>query len=167
MSEALIRRAARTDVPALLDIYNHYVANTAISFDVIPRTLEQRLAWFEEFKPSGRFQCFVAVADGAAIGWASSGKYKERAAYETSIETSVYLAPSAHGKGLGRRLYQTLFDALAGEDIHRTYAGITLPNAASVGLHTTMGFVLVGTYREVGRKFGRFHDVAVYEKAHP
>ncbi len=167
MADILIRRAERADVPALLDIYNHYVTTTAITFDVEPRTLAQRQEWFDGFADKGRFQCFVAVKGGRVIGWASSGKYKERAAYDTSIETSVYLTPDAHGKGLGRRLYEALFDALKAEDIHRVYGGITQPNEASVGLHKAMGFHLVGTYREVGRKFGRFHDVAVYEREFP
>ena len=165
MDEVLIRRIERADVPALLDIYNHYIAHTAITFDIEPKTLDERIAWYEEFKPSGRYQCVVAVKDGTPIGWASSGKWKDRAAYDTSIETSVYLAPDVHRRGLGRRLYGMLFAALAGEDIHRAYGGITQPNEASVGLHKALGFTLVGTYREVGRKFGRYHDVAVYERA--
>ena len=101
---------------------------------------------------------------GVAIGWASSGPFKDRAAYDTSVETSVYLAPGEQGQGAGRRLYQTLFDALAREDVHRAFGGIALPNEASVGLHLAMGFHHVGTYSEVGRKFGQFWDVAWYEK---
>lgn len=167
MADIIIRRAERGDVPTLLEIYNHYVTTTTITFDIEPRTLAQRYEWFEGFSDKGRFQCFVAVGGGRVIGWASSAKYKERAAYDTSIETSVYLTPDFHGKGLGRRLYQALFDALKGEDIHRVYGGITQPNEASVGLHKAMGFHLVGTYREVGRKFGHFHDVAVYERDFP
>ena len=81
------------------------------------------------------------------------------------METSVYLAPGEGGKGLGRKLYRTLFDALAGEDVHRAFGGVTQPNEASVGLHLVMGFTYVGTYREVGRKFGKFWDVAWYAKA--
>jgi phosphinothricin acetyltransferase len=80
------------------------------------------------------------------------------------VETSVYLAPGEGGKGVGRRLYQTLFDALAGEDVHRCFGGIALHNEASIGVHLAMGFRHVGTYTEVGRKFGKFWDVAWYEK---
>ena len=157
-----IRRAEPGDQPALLDIYNFYVRETPITFDIEPRTLEQRQAWFDSFAPSGRFQCFAAVRDGQAIGWASSHRYNERAAYDTTVSVSIYLAPEACGQGLGRRLYATLFGALAGQDIHRLFAGITLPNEASVGLHRAFGFEQVGIYREVGRKFGRFWDVAAY-----
>jgi phosphinothricin acetyltransferase len=165
MSDITIRRAKENDLDALLAIYNHYVANTHITFDVEPRTREQRKAWLDGFSESGRRQCFVADRGGMAIGWASSGPFKDRAAYDTSVETSVYLAPDEHGKGAGRRLYQTLLDALAREDVHRAFGGIALPNEASVGLHVAMGFHHTGTYSEVGRKFGRFWDVAWYEKS--
>jgi phosphinothricin acetyltransferase len=165
MSTPTIRRIERSDLPALLDIYNHYVRTTAISFDIEPRTLAQRVEWFESFAPSGRYQCFVAEEGGRVLGWASSGKFKERQAYETSVELSVYLAPDVHAKGLGGRLYTTLLDALKGEDIHRLYGGITLPNAASVGLHEAMGFKRVSLTSEVGRKFGKYWDVALYERA--
>jgi len=138
-----------------------------VTFDIEPRTLEQRQAWFDNFAPNGRHQCFVAARGGQPIGWACSGRFKDRAAYDTSVETSIYLAPGEVGKGLGRRLYQTLFEALAGEDVHRAFGGITLPNEASVGLHLAMGFSHVGTYREVGRKFGRFWDVGWYGLALP
>ncbi|HEY2069459.1 MAG TPA: GNAT family N-acetyltransferase [Rhizomicrobium sp.] len=165
MSDTGIRRATDGDLPALLHIYNHYVATTPITFDVEPRTLDQRRDWFTQFAAGGRHQCFVAVADGEAIGWSSSGRFKERAAYDTSVEASVYLAPAHHGKGLGHRLYSTLFAALATEDVHRVYGGITLPNAASIGLHKVFGFKHIGTQHEVGRKFGKFWDVALYERA--
>lgn len=160
-----IRRGASTDVSALLDIYNHYVLHTHITFDVEPRSLSERLGWFAKFGDSGRHQCFVAENDGKVIGWASSGPFKERAAYDTSVETSVYLTPDQTGKGLGRRLYEALFAALECADVHMAYGGISQPNPASVGLHESMGFARAGLYREVGRKFGRFWDVAVYQRA--
>jgi len=160
----IIRRAVPGDLPALLDIYNHYVRETAITFDIEPRTLAQRQAWFDGFSAQGRYQCFVAVRDGRAVGWASSHPYNERAAYETTVASSIYLAPGVTGQGLGRRLYAALFDALAGEDIHRIFGGITLPNAPSVRLHQSFGFAPIGVYQEVGRKFGRYWDVAAYLK---
>ena len=158
----IIRRVTQSDLPALLDIYNHYVRETAITFDLEPRTLEQRQAWLDGFASTGRYQCFVAAEGGQAVGWASSHRYHERAAYDTTVMSSVYLAPDATGQGLGRRLCATLFDVLGDEDIHRVFAGITLPNEASVRLHRWFGFEPVGIYREVGRKFGRFWDVATY-----
>lgn len=164
MSDVALRRIEQGDLPALLEIYNQYVRETPITFDIEPRTLAQRRAWFDGFAPTGRYQCFVAVRDGRAFGWASSHRYHERAAYDTTVMTSIYLAPDACGQGLGRKLYAALFEALGGEDIHRLFVGITLPNEASVRLHRAFGFEPVGIYREVGRKFGRFWDVATFMK---
>lgn len=164
MAEVIIRPVEQRDLPTLLAIYNHYVETTAITFDLQPKTLAQRQVWLDTFKPSGRYRCFVADKDGEAIGWVCSSKFREKAAYDTSIETSIYLKHDAQGQGLGRRLYETLFAALAGEDLHRAYAGVSIPNDASVGLHRAMGFNLIGVYQEVGRKFGRFWDVAWYAK---
>ena len=162
MSEIVIRRAQSGDLPALLAIYNHYIATTPITFDIEPRTLAQRQEWLEQFSDSGRYQCFTAVAGGEPIGWACSARFKEKEAYATTIETSVYCAPDQTGKGIGRRLYATLFEALKGEDIHRAFGGVTLPNEASVALHKAAGFRHVGTYNEIGRKFGRFWDVGLF-----
>jgi phosphinothricin acetyltransferase len=165
VSEVVVRRPTVADVPALLDIYNHYVVHTHVTFDLEPRTLEQRLAWFHTFDSHGRHQCFVAAQAGQPIGWASSMPFKERAAYDTSVETSVYLAPDATGRGTGRKLYDALLEALEGVDVHRAYGGIAQPNTPSVRLHEAVGFTRAGIYREVGRKFGQFWDVAVYERA--
>jgi len=162
MSGIHIRPAEQGDLGALTDIYNHYVRETAVTFDVEPRTLEQRQAWLDGFAESGRYRCFVAAKDGVAIGWASSHRYNERAAYDTTVLTSIYLKPGVTGQGIGRRLYSVLFDALKGEDIHRAFGGISLPNEASIRLHESLGFERVGVYREVGRKFGRYWDVATY-----
>lgn len=164
MSDVVIRRAESSDVPALLDIYNHYVTDTHVTFDIEPRTLAQRQEWLEQFAPTGRYQCFVASVGGKAIGWSCSTKFKEREAYATSVETSGYCAPGFTGRGAGRRLYETLIEALQGGDIHRAYGGITLPNKASVGLHVALGFRHIGTQHEVGRKFGKFWDVGLYER---
>ncbi len=162
MDDVTIRTALADDLPALLDIYNHYILNTAVTFDIEPRTLAQRREWFAQFATAGRYRCFAAVRGSRAIGWACSAKFKDKAAYETTAETSIYLAPDEGGRGLGRRLYETLFAALRGEDIHRLFAGVTVPNDASVALHRRMGFRLAGTYVEVGRKFGRYWDTALF-----
>lgn len=164
MTDIAIREARADDLPALLAIYNHYVLHTPATFDVEPRTLAQRREWFAQFASTGRYRCFVAVDGATVIGWASSAKFKEKPAYETTVEASIYLAPGRDGRGTGRKLYETLFAALAPEDIHRVFAGITVPNDASVALHERMGFKLVGTYPEVGRKFGRYWDTALFMK---
>jgi phosphinothricin acetyltransferase len=160
-----IRRAGSADLPALLEIYNHYVETTHITFDLEPRTLEERGAWFAQFHESGRYQCFVAEKDGCVFGWTSSSRFKDRAAYDTSVETTVYVAAGETGKGIGRKLYEALFAALSHQDVHRAYGGIAMPNAASIRLHEALGFSRVAAYREIGRKFGRFWDVDVYERA--
>lgn len=165
MADILIRRVAPDDLSALLGIYNHYVVTTPVTFDLEPRTLAQRRAWLASFAPTGRYQCFIAEEGREPIGWVCSGKFREKAAYDTSVELSIYLRPDAHGKGLGRRLYATIIDALQGEDINRLYGGITLPNPASVALHLAMGFRHLGTQTGVGRKFGQYWDVALYERA--
>ena len=162
MAEIVIRRTVPADAQALLEIYNDYVLNTPITFDIEPKTLADRRAWLAGFGASGRYQCFVAVAEERVVGWAASGRFRDRAAYDTTVETSVYLAPGQHRQGLGRRLYGTLFDALKTEDVHRAYGGVTQPNDASNGLHEAMGFRRAGVLDQVGRKFGRFWDVAVY-----
>jgi phosphinothricin acetyltransferase len=159
-----LRRGAVEDLAALTELYNHYIAHTPISFDLEPFTIAQRQPWFSAFGSTGRHQIFVAEAAGRLLGYACSHGFRPKAAYATSVETSVYCAPEAVGKGLGRRLYDTLFEALASEDVHRAYAGVTLPNPASVGLHETVGFRKLAVYTEVGRKFGRYWDVLWLEK---
>lgn len=161
MTDVTFRPADAGDLPALTDIYNHYVRETPVTFDIEPRTIEQCRQWLEGFGLTGRYRCFVAVKDGAAIGWASSHRYNERAAYDTTVLSSIYLAPQMTGQGIGPLLYSVLFDALKNEDIHRVFGGITQPNHASVRLHRAFGFEPVGIYREVGRKFG-YWDVATY-----
>lgn len=162
MNPISIRRAEQSDLLALLAIYNHFVAHTHVTFDLEPRTLEQRQVWFDGFAATGRYQCFVAVRDDLPIGWACSTRFKEKQAYETSVETSIYLAPDENEQGTGTRLYETLIDALKGEDVHRLFAGIAQPNDGSVLLHLKLGFRHVGTFAQVGRKFARFWDVAWY-----
>jgi phosphinothricin acetyltransferase len=163
--EPLIRNPKPTDLEPLVELYNHYIRETAITFDLEPFTVEQRRPWFEKYKTEGPHRMLVAELDGTAVGWVSSGEFRPRRAYDTTIETTVYLAPQATGRGIGRMLYAALFEALAGEKLRRAIAGITLPNAASVAIHESFGFKLVGVMTECGFKFGKYHDVAWYEKA--
>ena len=125
MGEVGIRRGASGDLPELTELYNHYVRETAITFDVEPFTLGTRRPWLEQFAGAGRHQLFVAEREGRVLGYACTGSFRPKAAYLPSVETSVYLRPEEHGRGLGTRLYAVLFEALGGEDVHRAYAGIT------------------------------------------
>ena len=163
-SDLIIRPAQASDVERLTEIYNHYIIHTPITFDIEPYTVEKRMPWFAQFAPSGRHRLLVAQQDGVVLGYAGTMRFRPKAAYDTTVETTIYCSSEATGKGIGRRLYEALFQALAGEDIRRIVAGYTLPNAASASLHEKLGFKPVGIYHEVGRKFGRYWDVAWMER---
>src|SRR5437899_1801855 len=117
--------------------------------------MDEQQEWFTHYATTGRHRLLVADEDGVVVGYASSGTFRPKRAYETTVEVSVYLAPDACGRGLGAALYEELFASLEGEDVHRAYAGISLPNDASIALHRRFGFVEVGTFTEQGRKFGK------------
>jgi phosphinothricin acetyltransferase len=175
-AEVQVRAGAEADLKALTDIYNHYVRETSITFDTAVFTPEQRRSWLHSHPEDGPHRLLVAQdvrfagpnpPDGPTdgiLGYATSSPFRPKAAYSTSVEVSVYCAPQAAGRGIGTLLYKALFEALAEEDVHRAYAGVALPNDASVRLHTRFGFRHIGTYGEVGRKFGRYWDVAWFEK---
>lgn len=162
-----IRSGAESDVPALTALYNHYVVHSIATFDLEPFTPEQRRTqWFAHYRDDGPHRLLVAVDDAdAPLGYVTSSPLRPKAAYATSVETSVYLHPDATGAGIGAALYDALFAALADQDLHRAYAGIAVPNDASVALHRRCGFAPVGVYSQAGRKFGRYIDVAWFEKA--
>jgi phosphinothricin acetyltransferase len=164
MSQTEIRPAARADLPQLTEIYNYYVLNTPVTFDVEPYTVEKRAAWLDQFGATGRYRLVVAEENGVVLGYAGTMRFRPKAAYETTVETTIYCAQDAIGKRLGSRLYAALFDALRGEDVNRIVAGYTLPNDASAALHARCGFKPVGIYSEVGRKFGRYWDVQWTER---
>jgi phosphinothricin acetyltransferase len=159
-----VRHGEPSDAAALNDLYNHYILNTPITFEVEPWNLEQRLNWLAAFKQTGPYRLFIAEQDGALLGFACSHRYHERAAYATTIETSIYCRPEASGKGIGTLLYTSLFEALKGEPLHMAIAGATLPNDASVAIHQRFGFQLIGVTHEVGHKLGQYWDVAWFEK---
>jgi phosphinothricin acetyltransferase len=159
-----VRYGTSADASSLNDLHNPFILTTPITFDLEPWSLEQRLAWLEGFSGKGPHRLLVAEFEGALLGFASSHRYREKAAYATTIETSIYCRQDATGRGIGSLLYGALFDALKGEPIHMAIAGITLPNDASVAIHRRFGFGLSGVNHAVGRKFGRYWDVAWYEK---
>jgi phosphinothricin acetyltransferase len=163
----VVRAAVPADLPAMTDIYNHYVRTSAVTFDTTEFTVDARQEWFSHYATTGPHRLLVAVDGDEVLGHVTSGPLRPKPAYATSVETSVYLRPEATGRGLGTLLYRAIFDALAGQDLHRAYAGVALPNDASVRLHERVGFRQVGTYVEVGRKFGRYWDVLWFERALP
>ena len=165
MSHYHIRDATPDDLPALTDIYNHYIVHTAITFDLHTFTADERLAWFDEHKPAGRHRLLVATESGGrCVGCASTSRWRPKPAYETTVESSVYCHPDILGKGCGTALYAALFRAIEREDIHTIVAGVCLPNPASLALHERFGFLPVGVFHAVGRKFDRYWDVAWFER---
>jgi len=159
-----VRPATEKDLEAINDIYNHYVHETHITFDDVPITMEARREWFTHYAETGRHRLLVAIDGDRVIGFASSSRFRPKPGYLTSVETSIYLAADATGKGAGTGLYTELFNSLDGQDLHRAYAGIALPNPASIALHQKFGFKRVALFTEQGRKFGRYWDVAWFEK---
>src|ERR1700757_4784098 len=129
MHDIHIRSALRSDLPRLTEIYNHYVIHTPITFDLAPHAVEARVPWFEQFATTGRHRLLVAEENGVVVGYAGTTRFRNKAAYETSVETTVYCSHDALGRGIGSRLYAALFEAIAGEDIHGIIAGHTPPHA--------------------------------------
>ena len=161
-----MRAAEPRDAPALNDIYNHYVRTSHVTFDTEPASLDRRLDWLRE-RSGGRHRVLVAQDARQVLGYASSGPHRARPRYATTVETSVYVDPARSGHGVGASLYGALFEALREADLHRALAAIALPNPASVTLHGRFGFKQVGLFTEQGHKFGRYWDVAWFERALP
>src|ERR1051326_1168506 len=159
MDAVVVRAARQDDLRTINDIYNQYVLETHYTFDVEPTPMAWREEWFHHYGASGRWRALVAVALDRVVGYATSSRFRPKPAYATSVEVSIYLDGEAGGPGAGARLYRSLFESLDGEDVHRAYAGIALPNPASVALHERFGFKKVAYFSEQGRKFGRYWDV--------
>ncbi len=160
-----MRPAVREDLARLTEIYNYYVVHTPVTFDVEPYTVERREPWFAQFGATGRYRLLLAEDNGVVVGYAGTTRFRPKAAYETTVETTIYCDPQATGRGIGGRLYAALFEALRGEEIHRFVAGYALPNAATAAIHQRFGFKVVGVFSENGRKFGKYWDVCWVERA--
>lgn len=164
MSDIAIRHATPDDAAGINAVYNPFIRTSAATFETVEHSEAQRRAWLLAQAANPRWPVIAAICDGAVCGFAGAAAFDPRGAYETSVKVSVFIDPSAQGRGLGRRLYSALFTALDGQGVHRAYALIVAPNPASVALHRAYGFDHVATLCEVGRKFGRFHDVMWFEK---
>lgn len=158
----LIRPARDDDVAAMLDIYRPYVENTAVSFEESVPSLDEFAARVRSV--AAGWSWLVAEDAARIVGYAYGSSHRERAAYRWSVETSVYVAAAAQRCGVGRRLYEALFARLAAAGYCNAYAGIALPNDASVALHRAVGFVAIGTFPRVGFKFGQWRDVAWFHR---
>ena len=158
-----IRVAAPADADAIAAIYAPIVASTPISFELEPPTageMRQRIVATLE-----RLPWLVSVdAAGAVEGYVYASRHKERAAYQWSVDVTAYVREDARGQGVGKRLYGRLFDELVALGYYQAFAGITLPNAASVALHESVGFHPIGVYRNVGFKCGAWRDVGWWQR---
>lgn len=161
----IIERGSEEDLTAINDIYNFYVRSSFATFETNEWTLQQRLLWFKEFElRHDLYNLFVAKIDNQVVGFAYNAKYKEKPAYITSSEVTVYLRQGASGSGIGGALYEALFSVVSNTQLHRLYAILALPNDASIRLHEKFGFVVIGQMDEVGFKYGQFYSTMILEK---
>lgn len=162
MSDVTIRRATAEDAAPINAIYNPLIEHTHVSFDTEPWSEEQRISWLGD-RTGGRHLVVVAEREGRVVGFASSGTYRKKAAYDTSVETTICFFPDETGRGAGRQLMTALLRELEAAGTHRAYAIVALPNDPSVGFHLAMGFRSLGIQHEVGRKFDRYWSTELFE----
>lgn len=162
MSQYTIREAAGADQRAILDIYNDAVLNSTATFDVEPRTWEEQQRWFGEHRPP--YRVFVAAIGETVAGWGSLSRFRPKPGYRFTAEGSIYVHKDFRGRGMGAALLERLVEAARQGGFHSIMALIDGDNAVSVHLHERFGFRHVGTFREVGFKFGRWLDVIHMQK---
>lgn len=162
-SHAVIRGAAAGDADAIAAIYNHYIAHTVVTFEVDPVDASTIQARIDDVHAQA-LPWLVVEDAGRIAGYAYATRWRTRAAYRRSVECSVYLAPDATGRGLGKRLYAGLLERLDALHVHAAIGGAALPNPASVALHEALGFAQVAHFREVGFKFERWIDVGYWQR---
>jgi len=159
----LMRLARSSDAAAIRDIYNAEVMGSTVTFDLVPRTLEDQREWLEA--RSGALAVVVAEDDsGEVVGFASISPYRDRPAYSTTVEDSVYIRGDQRGKGLGRALLAEIVDVADKQGFHTVMARIVGHHTSSIELHRSLGFDVIGVEREVGRKFGKWLDVVLMQK---
>ena len=162
MSALRIRPATVADAPAIAALYAPWVRDTAISFETEPPSADEMAARIA--KVQARWAWLVREDAGHVRAYAYAGAFAERASYRWSVTVSAYVDATPHRAGHGRALYTALLGLLTLQGFHSAFAGITQPNAASVGLHRAMGFEPVGVYEDAGHKLGRWHDVGWYRR---
>ena len=157
----MIREAQVSDAKTISEIYNYYIVNTIITFETEPITPDEIVHRIEKYKQVGDYLVFEE--NGVVIGYAYVSMFRDRKAYENSVESTIYLKDEYGGKGIGFELYSELL-ARVSTKYHVIVAGISLPNEASVRLHEKCGFKKVGQFPEVGRKFDQWIDVGFWQK---
>lgn len=158
-----VRLAGDADADAIQAIYNREVAGSTVTFDLVPREREEQVAWLAAH--DGAHPATVATtADGEVVGFGSLSPWRDRPAYSTSVEDSVYVRDDQRGRGVGRLLLEDLVGRASAHGFHAIFARIVGGHEASIALHVKLGFEVAGVEREVGRKFGRWLDVVVMER---
>ena len=150
-----------SDAEAIAEIYNHYVRKTVVTFEEVPVAVEEMAQRILDV--GARFPWLVSDDGGRAVGWAYATAWKARSAYRFSVETTVYVAESHQGRGLGLALYSELIEELKTRQVHSAVGGIALPNPASIALHEKLGFRKIAQFVEVGRKLDRWVDVGYWQ----
>lgn len=158
-----VRAAELADAEALRSIYNHEVRTSIMTFDLVPRSLEEQQEWIRQ--RSGAYVSLVAESEtNEVLGFGGLSKYRERPGYSTTCEDSIYVAPSAQGQGVGSALLGELVAKATQHGFHAIMAKIVGSHEASIALHAKHGFEIVGREREIGRKFGQWLDVILMER---
>lgn len=158
----MIRKVELKDAKAIVDIYNYYILNTNITFEV--ETLKEEDMKERIQKIMKKYPYIVYEDEGQVLGYAYLSEFKSRAAYRFSVESSIYLDIKSKGKGIGKKLYEEILELAEGYDIHTIIAGITIPNEASIAIHEKLGFKKVAHFEEVGYKEGKWLDVGYWQK---
>lgn len=158
----MIRRGSLADVPAITEIYNEAILTTVATFDIEPKTLEERTKWFLDHDE--RHPVLVAVVDGKVVGWASLTRWSDRRAYDDTAETTFYVSSRHRGQGIGRKLKEAIIEEARRLKFHTLIARITETSRESIHLNEEAGFVHVGTLKEVGKKFGKVLSVHIMQK---
>jgi phosphinothricin acetyltransferase len=165
MSAVRIDEAAAEHLEQIAEIYAHWVRTSPATFDLEPPTIEQWRRLLAGADPArGHFFLVALDASGIVLGYAKSARFRDRAAYDTTCEVGVYVAPAATGRGVGSALYARLLELLDGSPLRLATAGVTEPNEASTALHLAFGFERVGTFTGVGVKFEQPWDVTWYQR---
>jgi len=157
-----IRLARIDDAEAIRQIYNLEVSTSTVTFDLVPRTLTEQVGWLEA--RSGAHAVIVATNGDEVVGFASLSPFRDRPAYNSTVENSVYVRQDQRGAGVGVALMTELMDRASQHGFHAVIARIVGDHEASIGLHRRLGFEEVGVEREVGRKFGKWLDVMVMQR---
>lgn len=157
-----VRLARTDDAEAIRSIYNAEVVGSTATFDLVPRSAEEQLAWMADH--DGAYPCVVADSGGTLLGFGSLSPFRDRPAYATTVEDSVYVDAARRGSGAGRVLLESLVELATQHGFHTVIARVAGENQASIALHEACGFTLVGVEREIGRKFNRWLDVSVLQR---